>query len=220
MLIIRNLKKSYTQNEPILDGLSLELKKGEMVFLVGPSGAGKSTLIRMIYLEERPDSGEIVLGTYNFSRIRKKQIPVMRRQLGVIFQDFKLIPERTARENVALALEVAGKSKKEVSSRVNELLRLVGLLHRKNNYPDQLSGGEQQRVAIARALANEPILLLADEPTGNLDHDNSQSLLKLLEKINIQGCSILMATHSIELIARLPYRKLYLESGSIKREDN
>jgi len=220
MLIIRNIKKSFAQSEPILRDVSLELGKAEMVFLVGPSGVGKSTLLRLIYLEEKPDSGEIILGVYNFTRIKKKQVPVMRRQLGVIFQDFKLIAERTTRENVALAMEVAGKSKREISQRGNELLRLVGLLHRKNNYPDQLSGGECQRVAIARALANEPLLLLADEPTGNLDSDNSQSLLELLEKINIQGCSILMATHNIDLISDMPYRKLYLDNGIIREEKN
>ena len=220
MLIIRNIKKSFAQSEPILRDVSLELGKAEMVFLVGPSGVGKSTLLRLIYLEEKPDSGEIILGVYNFTRIKKKQVPVMRRPLGVIFQDFKLIAERTARENVALAMEVAGKSKREISQRGNELLRLVGLLHRKNNYPDQLSGGECQRVAIARALANEPLLLLADEPTGNLDSDNSQSLLELLEKINIQGCSILMATHNIDLISDMPYRKLYLDNGIIREEKN
>jgi len=220
MLIIRNIKKSFAQSEPILRDVSLKLDKGEMVFLVGPSGVGKSTLLRLIYLEEKPDSGEIILGVYNFTRIKKKQVPVMRRQLGVIFQDFKLIAERTGRENVALAMEVAGKSKREISQRGNELLRLVGLLHRKNNYPDQLSGGECQRVAIARALANEPLLLLADEPTGNLDSDNSQSLLELLEKINIQGCSILMATHNTDLISDMPYRKLYLDNGIIREEKN
>jgi len=220
MLVIRNIKKSYTQNEPILRDISLDLGKGEMVFLVGLSGVGKSTLLRLIYLEEKPDSGEIILGAYNFTRIKKKQVPVMRRQLGVIFQDFKLIAERTARENVALAMEVAGKSKKVISQRSSELLRLVGLLHRKNSYPDQLSGGECQRVAIARALANEPLLLLADEPTGNLDNDNSRSLLELLEKINIQGCSILMATHNIDLISGIPHRKLYLDNGILREDKN
>ena len=220
MLIIRNLKKSYNHDEPILKDISFELGKGEMAFLVGPSGVGKSTLLRMIYLEENPDSGEILLGTFNFTRIKRKQIPALRRQLGVIFQDFKLIPERTAWENVALALEVAGKSKKEKFHKVSDLLRLTGLLHRKNNYPHQLSGGECQRVAIARALANEPLLLLADEPTGNLDYDNSQSLLELLVKINIRGCSILMATHNIGLISAMSYRKLYLENGIIREDKN
>ncbi|OQX91613.1 MAG: hypothetical protein B6D58_07160 [candidate division Zixibacteria bacterium 4484_95] len=226
MLIIRHLKKSYHYGSsdkpvtPILVDVSMELGKGEMAFLVGPSGVGKSTLLKMIYLEEKPDSGEVILGPFNFTHIKKNQIPVLRRQLGVIFQDFKLIPERTARENIALALEVVGKSKKEISSRVTDLLRLVGLLDRRNNYPDQLSGGECQRVAIARALANEPLLLLADEPTGNLDHDNSQSLLELLGRINVRGCSILMATHNIALIAQMPYRKLFLSNGKIRENEN
>lgn len=209
----------YGNSLPVLRDASMRLSKGEMAFLVGPSGAGKSTLIKMIYLEERPDSGDIQLGSFTLSKIKDKQIPQIRRSLGVVFQDFKLIPERTAWENIALALEVVGKSKRHIASRVTDLLRLVGLSHRKNNYPDQLSGGECQRVAIARALANEPLLLLADEPTGNLDSDNSQALLELLQKINVQGCSILMATHNIGLIENLPYRKLYLSDGVIREED-
>ena len=218
MLIIKNLRKAYNPGDPILRDVSLTLTKGEMVFLVGKSGVGKSTLIKMIYLEERPNSGEIMLGTFNLNKIKDKQIPRLRRSLGVVFQDFKLISERTAGENIALALEVVGKSKREITDRVNDLLRLVGLLHRKNNYPDQLSGGECQRVAIARALANEPLLLLADEPTGNLDWDNAQALLELLNKINVQGCSIMMATHNLNLIANLPHRKLYLEHGLIREK--
>ena len=202
-----------------MQDVSLTLARGEMAFLVGPSGAGKSTLLRLIYLEEKPDAGEIILGSINYSQVKNRQLPFLRRQLGIIFQDFKLIPERTARENIGLALEIAGKSKKEIARKTNDLLRLVGLLHRKNNYPDQLSGGERQRVAIARALANEPLLLLADEPTGNLDAENSQSLLELLRRINIQGCSILMATHNLDLISRLPYRKFYLDDGTIAGED-
>lgn len=215
MLTVRNIVKGYGPNEPILKNVSFELAKGEMAFLVGSSGAGKSTLIKLIYLEEKPDSGEITVGYHNFTRIKKKQIPALRRQIGVIFQDFKLIAERTAYENIALALEIAGKSRREITIRVHELLRLVGLAHRKNNYPHQLSGGECQRVAIARALANEPLVLLADEPTGNLDDENSQSLLKLMEVINIRGCSILMATHNIHLIANIPHRKIYLVRGRV-----
>lgn len=215
MLIVRNLSKSYKTGEPIIRNVSFELNRGEMAVLTGPSGAGKSTILKMIYREERPDSGEIKLDQYNVTKIRPYQIPKLRRHLGVVFQDFKLLPERTAWENVALALEVAGKSRRAISSRVTELLRLVGLLQRSGNYPHQLSGGECQRVAIARALANQPLLLLADEPTGNLDKENSQSLLDLIKEINIQGCSILMATHNVDLLAALPYRKLYLKDGAI-----
>jgi len=218
VLVIKNIVKGYGPDEPILKDVSFELTKGEMAFLVGPSGAGKSTLLKLIYLEEKPDAGEIIVGYQNFTRIKRKQVPRLRRQLGVIFQDFKLIAERTASENIALALEIAGKSKREITVRVNELLRLVGLAHRKNNYPHQLSGGECQRVAIARALANEPLVLLADEPTGNLDYDNSQALLKLMQEINIRGCSILMATHNIHLIADIPRRKIYLEKGQIREQ--
>jgi cell division transport system ATP-binding protein len=215
MLIIRNLSKSYKTGEPILRDVTFELNRGEMGVLTGPSGAGKSTILKMIYREEHPDAGEIKLDQYNVTKIKPYQIPKLRRHLGVVFQDFKLLPERTAWDNVALALEVAGKSGREISSRVTELFRLVGLLHRSGNYPNQLSGGECQRVAIARALANHPLLLLADEPTGNLDRENAQSLLDLIKEINIQGCSILMATHNVDLLAALPYRKLYLENGAI-----
>jgi cell division transport system ATP-binding protein len=220
MLIIKNLRKSFKPGEPILRDISFELDKSEMAVLTGPSGAGKSTILKMIYREEKPDSGEIKLDQFDITGIKLRQIPYLRRHLGVIFQDFRLIQERNAWENVALALEVVGESKKEISSRVTDLLRLVGLLHRKNNYPDQLSGGECQRVAIARALANQPSLLLADEPTGNLDQDNSRSLLELLSSINIRGCSVLMATHNVDLVAALPYRKLYLENGIITKGEN
>ena len=216
MLRVKNIRKLYGLSMPVLRDVSFRLKKGEMAFLVGKSGVGKSTLIKMIYLEEQPDAGEITLGSLNLNNIKPRQLPKLRRQLGVVFQDFKLISERTTWENVALALEVVGKSKRHIANRVTDLLRLVGLLHRKANYPDQLSGGECQRVAIARALANEPLLLLADEPTGNLDWDNSQALLELLQKINVQGCSVLMATHDMKLIENLPYRKMFLEDGVIR----
>jgi len=218
MLKINNLSKAYNPGEPILRDVTFALAKGEMAFLAGKSGVGKSTLIKMIYMEEHPDGGEIHLASYNLNEIKAKQLPKLRRSLGVVFQDFKLINERTAYENIALPLEVVGKSKRDIAGRVNDLLRLVGLSHRRNNYPDQLSGGECQRVAVARALANEPLLLLADEPTGNLDWDNSLALLQLLEKLNIQGCSILMATHNMNLIANSPHRKLYLENGVIREE--
>jgi cell division transport system ATP-binding protein len=219
MLIVRNLSKSYKTGEPILRDVSFELNRGEMAVLTGPSGAGKSTILKMIYREERPDAGEIKLDQYNVTAIKPRQIPRLRRHIGVVFQDFKLLPERTAWDNVALALEIAGKSRREISSRLTDLFRLVGLHHRSGNYPNQLSGGECQRVAIARALANQPLLLLADEPTGNLDKENSQSLLELLSKINMQGCSILMATHNVDLLAALPYRKLYLANGAISENE-
>ncbi len=216
MLLIKNVRKVYGNSPPVLRDISLKLERGEMAFLVGKSGAGKSTLIKMLYLEERPTSGDIRLGSFKLNDIQEKEIPKLRRQLGVVFQDFKLISERTAYENVALALEVVGKSKRIVANRVSDLLKLVGLTHRKNNYPDQLSGGECQRVAIARALANEPLLLLADEPTGNLDWENSKALIELLNKINVQGCSVLMATHNMNLIENLPHRKIYLKEGIIE----
>ncbi len=216
MLLIKNVRKVYGNSPPVLRNVSMKLGRGEMAFLVGKSGVGKSTLIKMLYLEERPTSGDITLGSARLNSIKDSEIPKLRRQLGVVFQDFKLISERTAYENIALALEVVGKSKRDISNRVTELLKLVGLLHRKNNYPDQLSGGECQRVAVARALANEPLLLLADEPTGNLDWENSKALIELLNKINVQGCSVLMATHNMSLIENLPQRKIYLKDGIVE----
>ncbi len=216
MLNVEGVSKYYGQRQAALSDVTFRVEKGEMVFLTGPSGAGKSTLLRLIYLEEKPSTGKITLGRFDLSRISKTQIPVLRRHVGVIFQDFRLIPERTAAENVALALEVVGKRRREIRRRTDEMLNLVGLYSRRNIYPHQLSGGEAQRVSVARAMVNEPLVLLADEPTGNLDENNSRDLLKLLNSINVRGATIIVATHQTELAAEFGKRMLHLVSGRLQ----
>jgi cell division transport system ATP-binding protein len=175
-------------------------------------------LLRLLYLEERPTSGKINLGKFDFSKIRKNQIPSLRRHVGVAFQDSRLIPERTAAQNVALALEVAGKRGREISRGTDDALKLAGIWHKRNNYPGQLSGGEAQRVALARAMANEPMVLLADEPTGNLDEQNALELFTLLREYNQRGATIILATHQIGLAQRFDIRTLHLVSGVIEKD--
>ena len=218
MLQINDLHKSYGPANPVLSGISFAIGKGEMVFLTGPSGAGKSTLIRLLYLEEKPSSGKIKLGPFDLNSLSKKNIPLLRRHVGIVFQDFRLIPDRTAAENVGLALEVIGQSRKEIRKKTEEILRLVGILRKKDLYPDQLSGGEAQRVALARAVVTEPLVILADEPTGNLDDKNSVELFELFKKINIRGSSILIATHEVDMARKYGRRILYLENGGLREE--
>ena len=200
-----------------LDHLDFSVAPGQLVALVGPSGAGKSTLLRLLYLEEQPSTGRIMLGHFDLGRLRKSQIPNLRRHVGVIFQDFRLIPERTAAENVALALEVVGKKRREIARRTDEMLKLVGLWPRRNSYPRNLSGGEAQRVSVARAMINEPLVLLADEPTGNLDEQNSRDLLRLLSEINLRGATIIVATHEVQLAREFGKRILHLVSGTLEK---
>jgi len=203
-----------------LSDISFKINKGEMVFLTGDSGAGKSTLMRLLYLEEKPTQGEIRLGKFELSSLPKRQIPSLRRHLGVVFQDFKLIPDRTAAENIALTLEVVGKSKKVIQRRVDEMLKLVGLWQRRSNYPRQLSGGEAQRVAMARAMVNEPLIILADEPTGNLDKENARAIFKLFDEMNLRGATILIATHQVQLAKELNKRVLHLNDGMLESGSN
>lgn len=218
MLTVDNVSKFYGQRQAALSNISFTLQKGEMVFLTGPSGAGKSTLLRLLYLEEKPSSGHITLGQFNFSKIKKGQIPKLRRHVGVAFQDSRLIPERTAAQNVALPLEVAGKRGREIARRTDEALKLAGIWQKRNNYPGQLSGGEAQRVALARAMANDPLVLLADEPTGNLDEQNAQELFTLLREYNQRGASIIVATHQIGMAQKFGMRTLRLVSGSLEKD--
>jgi cell division transport system ATP-binding protein len=187
-----------------------------MVFLTGASGAGKSTLLRLLYFEEKPSIGRIILGHFNLNQIKKRQVPFLRRHVGVIFQDFRLIPERTAAENVALALEVTGKGRREITRKTDTILDMVGLWPKRNSYPHQLSGGEAQRVSVARAMVNEPLVLLADEPTGNLDEHNSHELLRLLAEINLRGATIILATHDMQLAQEFCKRNLHLVSGALE----
>lgn len=218
MLSVRNVVKYYGRRQLVLDNISFELNKGDMAFLTGPSGAGKSTLLRLLFLEEKPTSGEIELGPFNLNSLPKDRIPYLRRHVGIVFQDFRLIPDRTASENVALAMEVVGKMGSEIRRKTDDILKLVGIWQKRNQYPHQLSGGEAQRVALARAVVNEPLVILADEPTGNLDDKNSIELFELFKKINIQGSTILIATHQVSLAKAYGRRILYLEDGALREE--
>ncbi len=200
-----------------LKGVNLTIRPGEFVFLVGPSGAGKSTVLRLIYMDERPADGQVVVGRFNSNKIAPKEIPYLRRQLGIIFQDFKLLEDRNVYDNVAFTLQVTGAKRKDIKRKVLRALANVGLSHKRYKMPNELSGGEQQRVAIARALVNEPFILLADEPTGNLDPVTTQGIMDLLEKINARGTAVLMATHNYSLFESRPSprkRVVRIESGA------
>lgn len=198
-----------------VENVNLFVRNGEFVFLVGPSGAGKSTILKLIHLEEFPDRGHILLDGYNTREIALSDVPYIRRKIGMIFQDFKLLRDRNVFENISFAMEVVGARRSKINKRVLEVLRDVGLSHKKLKMPRELSGGEQQRVAIARAIVNEPFVILADEPTGNLDEENRDEILALLKKINNQGTSIVMATHDFEMGKQSGYRVLQIKNGTI-----
>ena len=198
-----------------LRDVSLSVERGEFVFLTGPSGAGKTTLLRLLFGAEHPSRGQIVVAGRNVSRLSSASIPELRRQIGVIFQDFKLLPERTVFENVGITLEIAGLPRRELRARTWSMLRRLGLGHRLDNRPRALSGGEQQRVAIARALVNDPPLLLADEPTGNLDPDLALDIMDIIADAHARGTTVIVATHDPNLLERYPHRRLVLESGRL-----
>ncbi len=214
MIELKNVSVSFN-GITILEEISLEIKKGEFVFLVGQTGAGKSTLLRLLYLDLFPESGTVTVGEYSSSTIRDSEIPYLRRKIGIVFQDFKLFDDRNVFENVAFALYVTNAKKKEIKDRVLQTLEDVGLTHKATDRPQELSGGEQQRVAIARALVHEPFVILADEPTGNLDPGTAYELLDLLKKINSRGTAVLMATHNYELVKRLPARIVQIKNGKL-----
>lgn len=201
-----------------LDDVSLTVANGEFVFLVGPSGAGKSTLLRMIYMDERPTEGQVVVAKFVSTRIKRKEIPRLRRKVGVVFQDFKLLDDRDIFENVAIAMHVSGAKSFEIKRKVTNVLNQVGLFHKRKDPPYKLSGGEQQRVAIARALVNSPAVLLADEPTGNLDLTVTEEILRLLFKINSAGTAVLMATHDHELVKNFGPRVIHLRDGKLQED--
>jgi cell division transport system ATP-binding protein len=203
-------------DQPALHDVSIDIEKGEFVFLTGPSGAGKTTLLKLVFAAEKPSSGQILVNGRNIAKLRPRQIPLLRRQVGVVFQDFKLIATRTVHENVAYALEVIGLPEKEIRRRVYQVLRGVGLFHKANVLPPKLSGGEQQRVAIARALVNDPVLLLADEPTGNLDEEITKEVMSLLESANARGTTVIVATHDRNLIDSYKKRVIYLKRGIVQ----
>ena len=202
-------------NKVILNNVTIRILKGEFVFLTGSSGAGKSTILRHIYMDLFPDEGLIVVENFSTANTKHKEIPYLRRKLGVIFQDFKLLQDRNVFENVALSLRVTGARSSEVKRKVMRVLAEVNLGQKRNLYPAELSGGEQQRVAIARAIVNNPIIILADEPTGNLDKETSLEIMDILEKINRQGTAVMMATHSEEILNRYQHRKIRIDQGAV-----
>ncbi len=212
MIQLSNVVAKYPGGEG-LELVNLTIEPGEFVYLVGPSGAGKSSVLKVIYLDIFPQSGHVIVNGFNSLTIKKKKIPYLRRKLGIIFQDFKLLNDRTVYDNVAFALQVIGTSRGEIKRRVLRVLAEVGLSHKRNKMPYQLSGGEQQRVAIARALVNEPIILLADEPTGNLDPASAEDIIQLIEKINSRGTAILMATHDYRLVRQHRRKVIRIEKG-------
>lgn len=214
----RNVEKTYKNGVNAVYNMNLDIKKGEFVFVIGASGSGKSTLIKMLYREERPTSGEIYVGGINVAKVKNNKVYKLRRKIGIVFQDFKLLPKLTVYENVAFALEIYGLPTTEIKRKVLKALDLVGLKSRTKSYPDQLSGGEQQRVAIARAIVNSPKLLICDEPTGNLDPDTSLEVMKVIEKINDLGTTIVMATHDREMVDKMKKRVILLENGKLLKD--
>ncbi|MGD9898813.1 MAG: cell division ATP-binding protein FtsE [Calditrichaceae bacterium] len=202
----------------ILKNITFRMLKGEFVYLVGASGAGKSTILRLIYMDLFPSEGMVVVENFSSAKIREKEIPYLRRKVGVVFQDFKLLQDRNVFDNVAFALRVTGVKGAEIKRKVMRVLAEVNLGHKRNHYPAELSGGEQQRVAIARAIVNDPIIVLADEPTGNLDDQSSLEIVKILEKINHQGTAVLMATHDNNIVSRFPNRTIKADKGILRQE--
>ena len=219
MIVMEGVTKIYDPNVVALRDASFVIEKGEFVFLVGPSGSGKSTIIRLLLKELEPTNGRIIVGGRELARLKHSKVPMLRRNLGCVFQDFKLLSDRTAVENVAYALKVQGESRNSIRRKVPEVLSLVGLSDKMNSLPDELSGGEQQRVSIARAVVNHPPLLLCDEPTGNLDPDTSVGIMQLLYRINRAGTTILMVTHDREMVDKMRKRVIALESGRLARDE-
>ena len=218
LIRIKGVDKTYKTGVTAVYDLNLEIEKGEFVFVIGSTGCGKSTLIKMLYREEKPTNGTINIGGINVSKLKNRNVYKLRRKIGVVFQDFKLLPKLTVYENVAFALEIFGLPSSEIHSKVLKSLELVGLKHKAKNYPNQLSGGEQQRVAIARAIVNGPKLLICDEPTGNLDENTSMEIMKVLEEINKLGTTIIMVTHDTEIVNKMKKRVILLDSGRIVRD--
>lgn len=214
MIKFRSVTKYYGQNQALTD-INLDINHGEFISLVGLSGAGKSTLLKVITGEEQIDEGQILIDDIDISQVRKSDLPYLRRKIGMVFQDIKLLPKRTAFENVAFAMEVSGHKREKIEKEVPKILELVGLLHKKDSFPNEMSGGERQRIAIARSLAHRPVLILADEPTGNLDEVNSAEVLDLLLKINKLGTTVILATHAADLVNKIQKRVITIEGGKV-----
>lgn len=215
MIRFSKVTKNYSRTEGAATNISFHVKKGEFVFLTGPSGAGKSTILRMIYAEELPTHGEVRVAGSITANLRSAEIAKLRRKLGIVFQDFRLLADRTAAENIAFALEVTGASPAVIPGRVGKLLAQVGLAAKGDSYPNELSGGEQQRIAMARALVNDPLVLIADEPTGNLDERATRGIFQLLRDINASGTAVVMATHDLDLIREAQFRNIEMNRGQI-----
>jgi cell division transport system ATP-binding protein len=219
MIVFEDVKKVYEPGVTALEGVSFVIEKGEFVFVVGASGSGKSTVVRLLLKEIDPTQGRIVVGGRDLGRLKHSKVPLLRRNVGCVFQDFKLLPNRTAAENIGYALRVQGQSNAEIRKKVPEVMNLVGLSHKMNSRPEELSGGEQQRVSIARAFVNHPPLLVCDEPTGNLDPDNSVGIMQLLYRISRTGTTILMVTHDREMVDKMRRRVIALEHGKLVRDE-
>ncbi len=218
MISLRGVTKQYGTGMLALSDVTLDIRKGEFVFVVGPSGAGKSTLVKLLYREERPTEGQVVVGGKDLSKMRRRDVPFLRRKIGVVFQDFRLLRDRTVAENVAFALMVTGFVGRDMGKSVAQVLSLVGLKERQEAYPSELSGGEQQRVALARALVRNPDLLLADEPSGNLDPETSMEIFRLMERANMYGTTVVVATHARHIVDAMRKRVVELRKGTVVRD--
>ncbi|MEI3599582.1 MULTISPECIES: cell division ATP-binding protein FtsE [unclassified Oceanobacillus] len=219
MILMEDVYKTYPNGVAALNGINVDIKQGEFVYIVGHSGAGKSTFIKLIYREEKPTKGNIIINEVDLSKLKERKVPYLRREIGVVFQDFKLLPRLTVYENVAYALEVIEETPKGIRTRVMEVLEEVGLKNKARFLPAELSGGEQQRVSIARAIVNRPRIVIADEPTGNLDPETSWGIMKTFEEINDKGTTLIMATHSKEIVNTFKKRVIAIEDGVIVRDE-
>ncbi|MED4028301.1 cell division ATP-binding protein FtsE [Priestia megaterium] len=219
MIEMQNVYKTYPNGVKAINGISIKINQGEFAYIVGPSGAGKSTFIKMMYREEKPSSGNIIVNGANVAKIKDSKVPIFRRHIGVVFQDFKLLPKLTVYENIAFALEVIEQSPEEIKKRVLEVLELVKLKGKMDSFPDELSGGEQQRVSIARSIVNSPKVVIADEPTGNLDPETSWEIMDIFGEINKRGTTILMATHNREIVNTIRKRVIAIENGNVVRDE-
>ena len=219
MIEMKDVYKQYNNGVMAANGFNVHIKQGEFVYVVGPSGAGKSTFIKMMYREVKPSKGDIVVNGLNLSTLKNRRVPYLRRNVGVVFQDFKLLPSLTIYENIAFALEVIEEHPKQIKKRVMEVLDLVGLKHKARMLPNELSGGEQQRVSIARSIVNTPKLVIADEPTGNLDPETSWDIMNIFEEISNRGTTVIMATHNREIVNTIKHRVIAIENGRIVRDE-